>query len=146
VNVMHLIYDIHIEGFSTLLRSMETAFQMMLGKFDVSQLVLANPILGPIIFSTYISMVLFFVLNIFISIITDAFDLVRKRKSDDRDENILKHAWDYLKRIPLKQQVLNGKFMKDEKKKSNQPVYQDYLGIFPKRVDSLIDHVFVVRF
>ena len=66
VQIMHLIYQSHLEGYSSLIKSMESAFLIMLGKFDVSQFTISHPLLGPIIFSSYICMVLFFILNIFL--------------------------------------------------------------------------------
>ena len=50
---------------------------MMLGKFDTSDIQRLQPFLGPIIFCAYNIVILFFALNIFISIIAEAFNIVR---------------------------------------------------------------------
>jgi hypothetical protein len=56
---------------------MESAFEIMIGKFSALPFVQSNSILGPIIVSAYNSVILFFALNIFISIIIDSFEKVR---------------------------------------------------------------------
>ncbi len=79
VQVMHLIYNNDVLGYSSLINSMETTFQVMLGKIDASRIQQGDlVILGPIIFCSYNVVVIFFALNIFISIITDSFDKVRE--------------------------------------------------------------------
>ena len=77
-----------MEGYSSMIKSAESAFQMMLGKFDATHFIKSKIFLAPIVFSTYNIIILCFMLNIFISIITDAFDKIRdedKRKPFEFD-------------------------------------------------------------
>ena len=99
----------------------------MLGKFDVNQYLEKNSSLGLAIFSAYNIIMLAFVLNIFISIITEAFDKVRTdaKMNPDRQFNF----WTHLK--------YKLSMLKNEAK----PKYKDHLKVFPKRVDKLIDVV-----
>ena len=76
VQVFYLIFNVHLNGYSSLTKSMGTAFCVMMGKFDVTPYTLASPVLGPLIFSLYNIVILFFALNIFISIIIESFDKV----------------------------------------------------------------------
>jgi len=79
VQVMYLIYGNDVLGYSSIINSMETTFQVMLGKIDASRIQQGDlVILGPIIFCAYNVVVIFFALNVFISIITDSFDKVRE--------------------------------------------------------------------
>jgi hypothetical protein len=78
VQVMFLVYGSDMLGYSSIMNSMDTAFQVMIGKADVSQIQKGGlKYLGPMIFSAYNVVVTFFALNIFISIITDSFAKVR---------------------------------------------------------------------
>jgi polycystin 2 len=99
VQVMYLVYGTDIVGYSSIINSMETTFQIMLGKIDVSRIQQDElVILGPIIFSAYNVAVIFFVLNIFISIITDSFDKVRAESKLDQDKfDFMKYIWNKIK-------------------------------------------------
>ena len=85
VQLMFLIYNCNLSGYASIIKSMETTFQIMLGKFDVSDMNQTQPILGPLIFSVYNIVIIFFALNIFISIITDSFDEIRRQEDEDTD-------------------------------------------------------------
>ena len=83
---MYLVYGSHLQGYSSFIKSMEDAFLIMLGKANAADFINEYPILGPIIYSSYNVIMLCFTLNIFISIITDAFDELRdeaKQKPND---------------------------------------------------------------
>ena len=98
VQVMYLVYGDNLRSYSSLKASMATAFQVMLGKFDVNQMNSAHATLGPLIFSAYNVVIIFFALNIFISIILEAFEKVRvdgKSKADKFD--IFEHVWGKMK-------------------------------------------------
>ena len=129
VQVMHLIFDTTIEGYSSIIHSMESAFLMMLGKFDTSHMVQVEPVLGPIIFCTYNIVILFFALNIFISIIAEAFNKVRHeaKEKNSLDFDFFDHILRKLTSSEIKQNKING--------------YRDFISIFPKRADSLCNYV-----
>ena len=129
VQLMYLIYGNDLEGYASMIKSMESAFLMMLGKFDATQFILHSPVLGGLIFSTYNVVILCFVLNIFITIITEAFDKIRLEAREKPNEFDL---YDILKKI--KERLF--------KKKSDLPPsdeYKDPLSIFPIQVNRLID-------
>ena len=88
---------------------METTFQIMLGKIDVSRIQQDElVILGPIIFSAYNVAVIFFVLNIFISIITDSFDKVRAEAKLDKERfDFMKYIWNKIKTIYENEKIKN---------------------------------------
>ena len=86
VQLMYIFFQDKILGFSTFLRSMTTCFQIMLGKFQVNPLLQANPLFGPIIFSIYNIFIVFILLNMFISIINDAFSAIRSSNANYSDD------------------------------------------------------------
>jgi hypothetical protein len=90
---MYLIFNQNLEDYSSLIKSMASAFEIMIGKFSALQFMQSNYfILGPIIVSAYNSVILLFALNIFISIIIDSFDKVRaEAKIDPEKFGFLNH-------------------------------------------------------
>jgi hypothetical protein len=134
VQIMFLIFNQNLEGYLSMTKSMASALEIMIGKLSATQFVQSNPILGPIILSSYCSAVIFFSLNIFISIIVESFDKVRmEAKKDPEKFGFLNH--------------LLNKFKKIFKKKAKGTAYCDYkshFDILPKQVDHLIDIVFKV--
>ena len=125
---MYLVFNERLSGYSSFTNSMETAFCVMLGKFDAIQYVLANSILGPLIFSAYNIVILYFTLNIFIAIIVESFNKTRL----DSIKNPEKFGFtDY---IITK---LKNKLRKKDTLPSSEE-YKSHLDVFSTRVDELI--------
>jgi hypothetical protein len=135
VQLIYLIYGSYLYGYSTLTRSAETAFIILLGKFSVDEYIQLYPMLGPIIFSSYNIVMLFFVLNIFISIITESFFKVRleSKKSPNNGLDFWGHAKKKLRNI----------FKKNDS--GHIPKYRDRFSLFPRRVDQLTNFVIQVN-
>ena len=137
VQLMYVLYSSYLEGYCTIIKSMETAFQVMLGKFDVSiYSTNNNQILGPLIFAAYNVTILFFALNIFISIITESFDKIRNesKKNSHLEFDLMDHI----------SEILNKKI-----KNNNSPSpdrYKNHLAIFSNRVNRLIRYFIRVKF
>ena len=131
VQIMYLEFCTTLEDFATITRSMQSAFLYMLGKFDILAISSSSPIFGPVLFSTYSSVVLFFALNIFVTIIVEAFEMVR-------EESKIK---------PKKLELLKHKIFERFKAKKrantlpNHEKYRDHLSIISCRVDNLIGFV-----
>jgi polycystin 1L2 len=139
VQLMHLIYGPHIEGYSTFINSMETTFQVMLGKIDTSQTMMSNPTLTPFIIAAYNMAIVYIILNIFISIITEAFDLVRAEAKENPNE------FDFYAHVAFK---LKNVFTKKSTSESlpSQNEYQDFMSIMQKRINGLINYILRVLF
>ncbi|RNA25490.1 polycystin-1-like isoform X2, partial [Brachionus plicatilis] len=78
VQLIYLFYYEKIWAYYTVFSSATTSFQIMLGKFDSSSIIRESEWLGPIIFSAYNIMIVLILLNLFISIVCDAFEQVRQ--------------------------------------------------------------------
>jgi hypothetical protein len=132
VQIMYLIFNQNLEDYSSLIKSMASAFEIMIGKFSALQFMQSNYfILGPIIVSAYNSVILFFALNIFISIIIDSFDKVRaEAKIDPEKFGFLNHILDKFKCLFRKK--INGSTYKD---------YKSHMDILPSRIDNVIDYL-----
>ena len=138
VQIMYLVYGDDLASYSTLTKSMETAFQVMLGKFDVNDMSMSQPVLGPIIFSMYNVVVIFFALNIFITIIMDAFEKVRERAKANphREFDFLRYAFAKIRNM----------FQRKEASLLASPDrYKNHLSVFPSRIDALINYFYRVN-
>jgi len=135
VQLMFLFYGSYLNGYASLIKSAETAFLVMLGKFDASEYMQQNTLIGPFIFSAYNIVMICFILNIFISIITDAFEKVRLDYKSNPNREF--HFWSTGKMI-----VHNFFKNKQENNVSKRkPKYRDHISVFPKRVDQLSKYV-----
>ena len=75
---------------ATLLHTAQMLFEMLLLKFDTTEFVRAQPLLGPIYFALFILFIVFVCINMFVSIINDNFRVVRDdvHKVDDDDQDL----------------------------------------------------------
>ena len=134
VQVMYLVYGTYLFGYSSIVKSMETAFQVLLGKADMSEIGNGElKYLGPIIFSFYNIVVIFFALNIFISIITDSFYTIREEAKQHPDRfDFMEHSWNKVKIF----------FRKKKAEKEHEPKCKEYEDV-SDAIDSLVN--FVIR-
>lgn len=75
------------DNYASLHQSIVTLFGMTLGDFDFPALLQANRIFGPIFFFSYVVLILFILINVFLSIIVDTFNEVNR--------DVLKQANDH---------------------------------------------------
>ena len=76
-----------------------------------------------------------FILNIFISIITDAFEIVRSDSKDNSKRDL--QFWSHLKK-----KIRNLFKRKDESDSLQRKTkYRDHLSVFPNRTNALIDYI-----
>jgi hypothetical protein len=109
----------------------------MLGKFDALSIVRADKYIGPLAFSLYNIVMICFTLNIFVSIIIDAFGDVRHEAKKNPDEfDFMNHAIKIFKKL-FRQTELNNVEIKQ--------VYRDHLSVFPNRVNKLINFTYRVN-
>jgi hypothetical protein len=116
---------------------METCFQIILGKFDVRQLLESNAVFGPLIFSLYNIIIVFLLVNIFISVLTDHYSQVKENKDLNlHDPEIL----DYLK---LKFRSISELFYthKRNEKELSKYVYENITETFQKKIDELMQKI-----
>jgi len=138
VQVMYLLFNVNLEGYLSIIKSMESAFEIMIGKLSATQFLESNSILGPIIVSAYNSVILFFALNIFISIIIDSFEKVRNEAKLNPDKfGFLNHIIGKFKKLFSKNSNRNGMTYTN---------YKSHLQILPGQVDKLVDYLIRVNY
>ena len=76
--LFHLLFASNIWACANLLHTTQMLFEMILMKFDTTELMAADAFLGPLVFTMFIVFVVFVGMTMFISIISDSFRTVRK--------------------------------------------------------------------
>jgi polycystin 1L2 len=141
VQLMYFIYNKDLREYASPIKSMESAFLTILGKFDAKQFLYGtDSILGPLVFASYNMVILCFALNIFISIITDSFDKVRRDAKEHPEEEV-----DIFKYMKEKRSRGGGgvkNLLGARKAKITYENYVDHLSSFHIQIKRLI--VFLV--
>lgn len=80
---------------SSLLHTAQMLFEMLILKFNTSDLTVAAPFLGPLYFTFFIIFVVFVCINMFVSIVNDNFRLVRAdvHKVDEDNQDVFIHLF-----------------------------------------------------
>lgn len=82
VQTFYLALNDKVYTFNNILSSMGTSFQILLGKFDMDQIIRANPVLGIILFISFNLSMLMIVLNLIITSISDTFTKVKENSHE----------------------------------------------------------------
>ena len=139
VQLMYLIFSSNMPGYSSFVKSMESAFLIMLGKSNALDFIQAYTTLGPIIYFSYNVVILCFALNIFISIITDAFDELRNEaKEKQNDFELTNYAFLKIRNMFSKKKNLNTI--------SSSGKYKDRLTILPENILRFGESIIRVNF
>ncbi|XP_034544943.1 polycystin-2 isoform X2 [Notolabrus celidotus] len=82
----YLVFGTQVDDFSTFQDSIFTQFRIILGDFEFSEIEEANPVLGPIYFTTFVFFIFFILMNMFLAIINDTYSEVKADMSQQRSE------------------------------------------------------------
>lgn len=77
IQLFYLVFATNIPAFKTFVTSLESGILMMMGKFDVYAMLMLEPVLTQISIFFFVVTVTFIIVNIFISILNEAFAAVR---------------------------------------------------------------------
>merc|ERR1711976_557169 len=91
----YLVFGSSVADFNTPSQAMYTLFRIILGDFNFHQLERANYILGPAYFISYVILVFFILMNMFLAIINDTYSEVKADMALHEDEFELA---DYIKK------------------------------------------------
>jgi polycystin 1L2 len=144
VQELYFIYNNDLREYASLVKSMESAFLILLGKFDSKKFLFTNAVLGTCVFAAYNVFILWFSLNIFVSIITGSFEKVRhEAKENPEDDFVYMYKYvvekwiNYFKKNSSSSSS-SSSFSKNEKKVSCE-IYTERLSNFNDQIDRLID-------
>jgi hypothetical protein len=131
VQAIFILMNYQAYEFSTFNRSMETCFQIILGKFNANSFLLSNSVLTPILFAFYNIVILFVMFNIFVTILTDHYNLT---KQDDmlykKDPGLFNYLGSIFKPIIF--------WRKESPSKKKDHVYLEIIDGLPSRFDDII--------
>ncbi|XP_028269378.1 polycystin-2 isoform X2 [Parambassis ranga] len=82
----YLVFGTQVNDFSTFQASIFTQFRIILGDFNFSEIEEANPVFGPIYFTTFVFFIFFILMNMFLAIINDTYSEVKADMSQQRSE------------------------------------------------------------
>ncbi|XP_036937006.1 polycystin-2 isoform X2 [Acanthopagrus latus] len=82
----YLVFGTQVNDFSTFQASIFTQFRIILGDFEFSEIEEANPVLGPVYFTTFVFFIFFILMNMFLAIINDTYSEVKADMSQQRSE------------------------------------------------------------
>ncbi|CAF3982665.1 unnamed protein product [Rotaria sordida] len=136
LSLFYLLFVSRISSCSSLLSSAQMLCEMTLMKFDTSELIGADVVIGPLCFSIFILLVVFVCLSMFISIINDSFRYARENQIQDQDIlsfmlNNLLH-WIGIKMSSRSQ-------IAEEQDSRMRSQYFDPIENFPDRIDQLLE-------
>jgi polycystin 1L2 len=149
VQLMYICLQDKIIEFSTILNSMSSCFQIMLGTFNVTKILDSDQYMGPLIFAFYNIFITFILLNIFVTIISETFTNIRK--NDKKNEYYIDIAKEIKENINylLSPGDKNIELLKIDRKDDDQEEYMkyvNYVDYFPYKIDQLLDRVNKVIF
>ena len=130
VQSIYLIFNEKSSQFATFVATMETCFQLILGKFDVTPIINSSPVLGSVFYMIYNVIIVFTLINIFIVILTDHFKEAKLCGDLERvDPDLLGYFKFMLDRLFEKQET-DAKTVKEYKK-------HDHINIFSVKIEEL---------
>ncbi len=134
--LFYFLFISQIWSCSTLLKTSQMLFEMILFKFNAKELIQTAPFLGPLCFSLFIILVVFICMNVFLSIINESFHRAREKKSNDQEmlSYIFKKflRWTGLKK-PTELELA------EERDARMRSKYMDPIEYFPDKVDQLFE-------
>ena len=84
--IYHLLLGSEYGSFSTLFGSMQKLLSVLLGKFNIEEMLSAYKVLGTVIFLLYMTITNFLLLNVLIVIIIDSFKVVKQQNDEMQNE------------------------------------------------------------
>ena len=117
----------------------ESTFGMVTGKFDFDSMVMAAPLLGPIVFFIFVLVATIVLVNIFLTLIISAFETVKHdvMKQDNEYEIV-----DFMKK-KLKNMLGIYNFVHEtnevvDEKEKQQKMFQEQITILPTKIDHML--------
>ncbi|XP_047143853.2 uncharacterized protein LOC100207051 isoform X2 [Hydra vulgaris] len=124
VSTSSIVFGSLLDGYQTYFKSLASIISLLLGKFSYRLFENANSVLGPIFFFGFNAIVIWIVMNIFISILNDAFTAVRTNlqfQTNDYEivDFMIVQFKDWLGLHTSKQAITNNQYHNIKKSESN---------------------------
>ena len=136
IQVIYLVLNQVSIQFSTILRTIESCFQIILGKFHINDILNGDKTLGPILFVLYNLIVVLVLICIFLSILMEYYADACKNSNLNEEEDQL---YGYFKEII--ERYLGFVFRGDDEDKIGNYVTDTYYLSLENSVDRLLEKV-----
>ncbi|XP_019631251.1 PREDICTED: LOW QUALITY PROTEIN: uncharacterized protein LOC109475159 [Branchiostoma belcheri] len=90
ISAGYLIFRSHLKSYSNLYHTTLALFEMMLGRFFAGDMLEANPLIGPVFFSTFMVCIFILLMNCLMSIVCDA---ISADVDVNHDHELAEHIW-----------------------------------------------------
>ncbi|KAJ8037623.1 Polycystic kidney disease protein 1-like 2 [Holothuria leucospilota] len=142
----YLVLNTHVYNYSDFIYTCETLISSILGKFHFQELLEANRVLGPILFFLFMGTITFILINMFLTIINEAFSNVKrdisKQSNDYEVVEFMVYRMKSFFGISSKSNVVSEKDVSEEVKKKEV----DPMDAFPEKVNQLLNSISNVYF
>ena len=136
ISLFYLLFVAKIWSCSDLLSTAQMLFEVTLMKFDTSELLVADPILGPVCFAIFIFIVVFVCLSMFLTIINQSFRRARDQRFEG-EEMLAFVGKKVLRWIGLKK--ASWEELQEERDTRMRSQYFHPIENFPDRIDQLLE-------
>jgi polycystin 1L2 len=116
----YLLFNDKLISNSTIVKTMETCFEILLGKFQSDQILKFHPFLGTLTFTVYNIVMVFLLINIFVTILSDGLSKIRHGTNQDECEEQKQNEPDIIGFLKMKLEFFSVKKKLD---KFNNPKY-----------------------
>jgi hypothetical protein len=132
VQVFYLLLNTEAKGFSSIFASMESCFQIILGKFNSNAFVDSKSFLSEPMFVAYNVIILFIMVNLLVSILVNGFDLARNDNDLSQDDvDILSYIVAEISSL----YPFSGRSKRNDKRKNEKKlIFADSIQTFEKSV------------
>jgi hypothetical protein len=143
IQLQYLLYSSFLLRYSTIIYSMTSGFLTILGShFDTLEKILENPatrFIGPLVFIFYMVFIVFILLNVFVTIITENFSYLRSKDKKSKNDFELKYF--------LRDQLETYKEARNEYDSNaiDYTKYMDHVTYFPIKINELLEAISKVR-
>ena len=133
VQVIYLMMDNQSIQFYSLISTMATCFQIILGKFSADTFFDSQTFLSPFLFVAYNVCIVFVMLNLCVSILVKNYLLARSDHDlDDQDPELFNY---------LKFSLSSALCCLKVNKESTRPIYLDYIETLPSKFEACVERV-----
>ncbi|XP_078660575.1 polycystin-2-like protein 2 [Branchiostoma floridae x Branchiostoma belcheri] len=140
ISAGYLIFGSHLKSYSDLYHTTFALFEMMLGRFFASDMLEANPLIGPVFFSAFMVCIFTLLMNFLMSIVCDA---ISADVDVNHDQELAEHMWSSVcaklgLSSPPKEEVQEPGELKLEKLQENLGIIQEQLDQSLNICDSIL--------
>ena len=145
-SIFYLILGREVYNYSDYVFAMESLITALLGKFDFHELIEAERFYGPILFFLYMSTIAFVLINMFLTIISEAFAVVKhdiaQQPNDYEMVDFMMARFKAFLGLGQKPTTLNPEeHEKDAALDTSMDSNKSTVELFPDKVDQLLNQI-----